>query len=157
MHSKHLIRAFGLLFFFFIGFLVVRAFMIPPSFGDYGHFRGDDVQSQRNKPVHHGGRESCKPCHEEVFNKVMAASHVKVQCENCHAPVTDHAIADEKIKDMPKDRTAVLCIRCHEYLAARPKTQPQVKILGHLKEMDEQFSPEVCVSCHNPHAPKEDL
>lgn len=152
-HSKHVIRAFLLLGMGFLGFLVVRAFMIPPSYGAYGHYRGDNVMEQRDHPVINGGRESCQKCHVEQYKTVMEHEHKKVNCENCHAPVALHARADKKVADMPKDRKATLCMRCHERLAARPKSHPQVDVMKHLKDVGEQWSPEVCVDCHDPHSP----
>ncbi|GAB4304818.1 MAG: cytochrome c [Myxococcota bacterium] len=157
MHSKHLLRAIALIFIALIGGLFLRGFLIPKSFGQYGFYRGDNVEQQRNLPIMHGERASCQPCHEAEFAKVMEAKHKNVQCENCHAPLANHISEGKKIAPMPKDRKATLCIRCHERLAARPKDHPQVEILKHVEEMGEKFSPEICLNCHSPHSPKEGL
>lgn len=153
VHSKHVIRAFLLLALALIGSLGARALLIPSSFGAHGHFRADNVKEQMDHPVAHGGRESCAKCHAEQHKLVMEHEHKVVNCENCHAPLAVHARGDKKIAAMPKDRKATLCVRCHERLAARPKTHPQVDVLEHLKEVGETFHPEVCVDCHNPHSP----
>ena len=157
MHNKHLLRAVLLLFLGLTGFFSLRGFLIPESFNQYGHYRADNLREQQNHQVVHGGRESCLPCHREECEKVQSAVHRKVQCENCHTPLVDHVKEGKKIAKMSQDRGATLCIRCHEKLVARPKDFPQVDILGHLASMDESFSREICVSCHMPHAPDEDL
>lgn len=153
MPAKHVVRALLLLILGFLGFLVFRQFMIPSSFGMFGHFRGANVKEQMAHPLVHGGAASCEPCHKEQFKTVHEGSHKTVQCENCHAPLARHAQGDKKVADMPKDQTSTLCLRCHEKLIARPKTQPQVDPVEHLETMGEEFHSTVCIECHVPHAP----
>jgi len=43
-----------------------------------------------------------------------------------------------------------LCLNCHEKLAARPKTQPQIEVASHSGK-------ELCTACHNPHSPMIDF
>lgn len=152
-HSKHVVRAFLLLFVGLLGFLVVRAELVPSSFGRYGHYRADNVMEQRDHPVMHGGRESCAKCHAEQYKTVMGSPHKVVNCEDCHAPLALHVKDGKRSAPMPRDRKATLCLRCHERLAARPKKHPQIDVLQHLKDVGEKFQPEVCVDCHSPHSP----
>jgi hypothetical protein len=161
MHAKHFLRAIGLLLFVVAAAVVARGFLVPTSYGEFGHYRGDNVQQQRDHAVIMGGRESCKDCHDEMFEEVMGNSHARVQCENCHGPVTEHARDDDKFADMPILREATLCLGCHEKLVARPDSFPQIDVHTHLQEMGDDpvsYAREVCLTCHkNPHAPTEDL
>ncbi len=157
MKAKHFYRALCILLVGLVSFFIVRALLIPKSFGEFGHYNAADLAVQRDRPVRHGGRASCAPCHKEEFEKVTKGVHKKVECENCHAPVVEHASNKKKTANMPTDKSATLCLRCHEQLAARPRKFPQIVLAAHLDEMEEEMSNEVCVQCHVPHAPKEDL
>ena len=42
-HSKHIIRAVLLLIAIGVAFFVVQHFLVPSSFGDYGHYRSDSI------------------------------------------------------------------------------------------------------------------
>jgi len=124
-HSKHLWRVVLILMVFFLGFVGFRHFMVPKSFGLAGPYRYDSIQDHMALPVVHGGRESCKKCHEEKYDMVMKGKHKAVSCEVCHEPVTVHAKDGAKIADMPKSPTWRLCELCHAKMAGRPKTHPR--------------------------------
>ena len=172
-HAKHIFRVGLILFLGLVGVGLGRSFFIPKSWGqgpNGGHYRADNLQEQRDKPVRHGGDESCKECHEDEYAAKAADSHAKVRCEVCHAPVVTHALLrdpdapppedpkadreERKTKDMVTDRTNSLCLRCHGKLLARPKTMPQVEGKKHVEENDGVWKKEACIECHEaPHEP----
>ncbi|MFC2076199.1 cytochrome C [candidate division KSB1 bacterium] len=156
-HDKHVFRLVFLLVLAFGGVLTARNLLVPASFGQYGHYRGDNIAEQMAKPVSHGGPESCRSCHAEEYGIHSAGSHKTVPCEDCHAPLITHANADEKTGEMAVDRSWALCARCHRLLAARPKNFPQVQVEAHLEEMGADLEREVCIACHQSHAPIEGL
>ncbi|MFQ5655158.1 MAG: cytochrome C [Planctomycetota bacterium] len=160
--SKHLARAILLLGLVLAGFFTLRAFVVPETFGEAGHFRYANLAEQRAKPVKHGGRAACRPCHETILDENQAGSHKTVHCEGCHAPVVTHADFEQrdgpskgKIADMPRHRSWRLCARCHQRLQARPETFPQVDIKSHLEELEMEYGENVCIECHDPHSPME--
>jgi hypothetical protein len=156
-HDKHVFRLVFLLVLVFGGFLIVRNLFVPASFGQYGHYRGDNVAEQMAKAVRHGGPESCRSCHGEEYGVHSAGAHKSVPCENCHGPLAFHADSSDKTADMPTDRSYDLCARCHRRLSARPASVSQVQVEAHLEEMGADFEREVCIACHQPHAPIEGL
>lgn len=156
-HSKHIWRAMILLFTLFASFLLLRHRMIPASWGLYGNFRADDVMSQMSKPVLHGGAAGCSPCHEDNAENLAKGKHAAVSCEACHGPLAAHASGGAKTGRMEVNRSAALCGRCHEALAARPKDFPQVDMREHAESMGGKPGEQACISCHSPHSPAEGL
>lgn len=155
-HSKHVFRAFLLIVFWGIAFLVVRAFLIPRSYGQYGHYRGDNVAEQMAKEPVHGSPQSCAPCHKKQSETVRDGRHAPVPCQDCHEPLAWHADpkTNKKIADMAVNRKAALCERCHQKLEARPASFPQVVPAEHLNQVGGEDGDEVCMQCHTPHDPK---
>lgn len=139
--------------------LVVRTLMLPDSWGKYGYYRGDAVDEEASRALVHGTNESCKTCHEEVFDIKHAGVHQRLSCESCHAPVTDHVADGEKIADMPvgkgENQTA-LCLTCHQQVIGRPETFPMIDVKTHLEEMEVSATHE-CNRCHTVHAPLESI
>jgi hypothetical protein len=156
-HDKHVFRLVFLLVLVVGGFLIVRNLFVPPSFGQYGHYRGDNLAEQRAMPIRHGGIESCRACHAGEWGEHSAGVHKSVPCEDCHAPLITHANSAEKTGEMAVDRSWNHCARCHRRLAARPADFPQVQVEAHLEEMGADLEREVCIACHQPHAPIEGL
>ena len=152
-HRKHLFRAAGLLLGALFIFFVVRALLVPGSFGQYGHFRGDNLAEQAAKPMIHGSPVSCADCHDELFQIKMAGKHAAVPCQDCHAPLAHH-IKDDGIEPMPIHKSYTLCIRCHLKIESRPKNFPQIDLHEHLAKANLTTDDEgVCFTCHKPHDP----
>ena len=152
-HSKHVARMALLVVFVLVVFHIVRTLFTPPSFGKYGHYRADNVTEQMSKQVIHGGSISCEPCHGEKQKDWAAQAHKSVQCEVCHGPIAWHISDGTKVADMPRSRSAAFCLRCHERLNGRPVGFPQIIPDEHLRKVGGEMGPEVCLSCHDPHAP----
>ena len=142
--AGHLFRFAGLFVLAFLIFLVVRHYIVPKSFGQYGHYRGDAIGEIAARPVKFAGHETCETCHSDVADKKKAGKHAHVNCEACHGALANHA-DDPSITPVLPD-TSVLCARCHTASAAKPKGFPQVDPAKHYPGM-------VCKTCHQPHNP----
>jgi hypothetical protein len=145
-HAGHLIRVALVFVVGFVIFFVVRSVVVPRSFGQYGHYRGDFIKELAARPVVFAGRDACTACHEDNVNVKKAGKHANVACEACHGPLARHA--DDPSALVPKKPdTAVLCVQCHEANSAKPKGFPQVVSKDHAGDV-------ACGSCHQPHNPK---
>jgi transcription elongation factor Elf1 len=144
--ANHLIRV-GLLFLGGIGaFLGFRGLVVPRSFGQYGHYRGDAIKEIANRTPTFAGREACAGCHQEIVDLKQTGKHANVGCEACHGPLARHV--DDATAVVPqKLDTAVLCVRCHEANSGKPKRFPQVNSKEHAGDV-------ACGTCHQPHRPK---
>jgi uncharacterized CHY-type Zn-finger protein len=143
--AGHLFRFAGLFVLAFVVFLVVRHFVVPKSFGQYGHYRGAAIGEIAARPVKFAGHEACESCHTDVVDVKKAGKHAHVNCEACHGPQAQHADDPTGVKP-PLPDTAVLCARCHTASAAKPKGFPQVVPEDHSTGLP-------CNTCHKPHNP----
>jgi hypothetical protein len=143
--AEHLLRLAGV----FIGgtflFLVLRSFFVPPSFGQYGHYRGNAIAEAAALPVVHAGHEACESCHVDVAELKPKGRHKSVNCEACHGAQARHA-GDPGSEVPQKPDAAVLCAQCHEESAAKPKWFKQVVTAEH-------FAGALCTTCHQAHDP----
>jgi hypothetical protein len=142
--SGHLIRLAAVLVVAVIGFLVLRAAVIPEGFGQYGHYRPGALDDNQKHPIRYAGQAECLVCHEDQAKQRSAGKHAKVSCEACHGPLARHA---EDPQNKPQLPQAALCASCHEKDAAKPKWFPQVVTAEHNTGM-------TCNSCHQAHQPK---
>ena len=127
------------------GLIVARRLLVPPTFGQYGHYRAaavDEVAAQ--EPVY-AGSQVCGDCHDDIYEAKRVSNHKGVACEACHGPARDHTEApDEYTPTAPRGRG--FCPLCHGYNPARPSGFPQI--------LPEFHNPgKACMSCHNPHDP----
>jgi len=142
--AGHLIRLAGLFAAGTLLFFVIRGFIVPRSFGEYGHYRGAAIAEIAAHPVKFAGHQTCETCHADVAQTKSGGKHAQVNCEACHGPQAKHA--DDPSIDPGKPDTAVLCVRCHAASAARPKDFPQVDAEQHAAGVP-------CQTCHQPHSP----
>lgn len=154
-HAKHLVRAVLLILVVSAGFEIFRQTMKPASFGIMGHFRADAIAEAQAQPVLLGDSTQCASCHDDVFQVVQAGKHGKIDCQLCHAPVQHHIENDEKIAEMPQNRSAFLCFKCHEKLDGRPPSIQQIDISQHMEEQEitDLRQEGVCLDCHAVHEP----
>jgi len=143
--AGHLFRFAGLFVLAFIVFLVVRGYVVPKSFGQYGHYRGDAMSDIAARPVKYAGHEACETCHSDKAEEKSKGKHAHVNCEACHGALAKHA-EDPAAVTPTKPDTAVLCARCHTATAAKPKGFPQVNPTDHSNGVP-------CETCHQPHSP----
>jgi len=127
--AGHLFRFAGLFVLAFLLFLVVRHFVVPKSFGQYGHYRAAAIGEIAAHPAKFAGHDTC---------------------EACHGAQGAHAFADDPSTNKPVlPDTTILCARCHTASAAKPKGFPQVVPADHSNGMP-------CDTCHQPHSPAMD-
>jgi Cytochrome c554 and c-prime len=126
-------------------FVVIRAAVIPRSFGQYGHYRGDAIREIAVRPIVFAGHQACEDCHTDVVDQKKLGKHVVVPCETCHGALANHA-EDPASFTPPKVDTTVVCARCHEANSAKPKMFPQVVTAEHSGGLP-------CDTCHQPHKP----
>jgi cytochrome c553 len=124
--------------------LIAKWYFTADSFYTFGHYRAASVAQIASDEPRLQGSGYCEGCHNERHAQWSAANHKTVVCEVCHGPGEGHP---EKGKlPIPED-TRKLCTLCHERMAERPRTQPQI-------DPGQHFPGQQCKACHNPHAPK---
>jgi hypothetical protein len=143
--AGHLFRLVGVFLAGLVLFLVVRALLVPKSFGKYGHYRGNAIAEIAARPIHYAGHQACEGCHTDIHDVKSMGMHKGVACESCHGPLAAHA-DDPASVTPPKLDTLSLCPRCHQENIAKPKTFPQVNAMEH-------SSGAACNTCHKPHSP----
>lgn len=144
-HYGHVARVAGLFAVALLGFLLVRALLVPSDFGRYGFYRGGALADIRARSVDFGGEASCVPCHAKVFDERKGTRHAGVHCEACHGPLAAHAHTPSVTATALDPRKP--CIQCHAKIAGRPRLVPQVVVADHSGDAE-------CAVCHQPHSPK---
>jgi hypothetical protein len=143
--AEHLLRVALVFLVAIIAFVLVRGILVPRSFGEFGHYRGNAITEIAAKPVVFAGHQACETCHSDVVGVKNQGKHAGVNCEACHGALAKHA-EDPSTVEPPKLDTAVLCVRCHEMNGARPKGFPQIVAKDHSAGLP-------CETCHQPHSP----
>jgi hypothetical protein len=126
-------------------YFTARYFLVPPSFGQYGHYCGAALEEIRTNEPFWAGRGACDVCHSEIAQKLAKAEHQGNSCEACHGPAEKHAEDPDGVK-LPK-MSPDKCLRCHEASPSRPKWLHQITLKDH-------YDGGVCTDCHDPHNPK---
>jgi hypothetical protein len=143
-------RLIPLFIIFITLFLVVRSLLIPDSFGQYGHYRGDALLENEAKEVVFADREDCVACHWDIQEILESDAHAHISCLTCHGPGQSH-VEDPQIGNITRESSREFCGRCHDIHAARPAgVVVQVDVATHNIEG-------VCIDCHNPHKVREGL
>jgi len=143
---EHLIRLAAVMAIAVVAFIVLRAAVVPRSFGEYGHYRGAAMAEIAARPVAFAGHDVCENCHSDIADQKKLGKHAVVACEACHGAQARHADDPGSITP-PKPDTAIICARCHEANSAKPKAFPQVVTADH-------SGGNACGICHQPHRPK---
>ena len=92
-------------------------FLTPPSFGQYGWYRGDALAEIASRPPVFAGKKACDECHSDILHKLAADAHKTLSCEACHGVSREHG---DNPDILPDKATGSHCIRCHEANPARP-------------------------------------
>jgi hypothetical protein len=143
---EHLIRLAAVMAIALVAFVILRAAVVPRSFGQYGHYRGSAIAEAADRPIAFAGHDTCEACHSDVLDQKRQGKHVVVACEACHGALAGHADDPGSVKPAKLD-TTVLCARCHEANSAKPKGFPQVATTDHAAGL-------ACDTCHQPHHPE---
>jgi uncharacterized CHY-type Zn-finger protein len=142
---EHLIRLAVVMAIALTAFMILRAAVVPRSFGQYGYYRGLALAEIASRPIAFAGHVNCETCHSDVVAVKNEGKHAGVNCEVCHGALAKHA-EDPGTVQPPKLDTAVLCVRCHEVNGARPRDFPQIVAKEHSTGLP-------CETCHQPHSP----
>jgi len=137
--------------------IYARGLFLPETMGQYGHYRGSDIQDQRDVTIRNKTNDSCFECHRPVRTIHKAGVHKDVSCEVCHGPYADHVKDGKVIGKLPVKRgddIKTLCLRCHnQIIQARPTNQIKVITMPlHLEEKKVQVTHN-CNQCHMVHDP----
>jgi hypothetical protein len=127
-------------------FLLLRHFLVPASFGQYGHYRGASLEENASKEINYAGQLACFDCHQDIEDMKSQDVHKGIHCETCHGPGQKHALSSEA-GDILKPSGREFCGRCHNKIAGKPNDViTQVDLSKHNPDKN-------CIECHNPHEP----
>ena len=131
----------------FIGLmLVLKYFLTPESWREYGPYRGNalkEIAAQNPKFVQ---METCIMCHDSIGALKDQGFHKNLECEICHGVGYEHA-DDPEAYPLEIMKDGHICLRCHSKNPARPADIiKQVDAAEHCENED-------CLTCHNPHQP----
>lgn len=143
LHIKRLLLVFAI---FIALFLVARHFLVPESFGKYGHYRANALDESAKLEIHYAGQQACFECHQDIEDLKAQDVHSSIHCETCHGPGQKHVVSSEA-SDIFKPSGRDFCGSCHKKNAARLKDAVfQVDLTEHNIGKN-------CTECHNPHQP----
>ncbi|MCP4707625.1 MAG: hypothetical protein GY869_03285, partial [Planctomycetes bacterium] len=133
----------------------------PESYGEIGPYRAENLGENIHLDFVLQDRQTCRRCHQEIFQTHQKDVHVTVQCERCHGTADKHIEFHQVDSNIPDNNQAVLdkvfahtkCPLCHLKLTARPSSFPQVDIEVHYAFHHVTEDNTLCTVCHNPHEP----
>lgn len=142
------IKRLALIFAIIIGlFLVARHFLVPKSFGEFGHYRGQSLIENQAKMPKYAGQKACADCHQDIVDLKSPNVHKSLSCETCHGPGLEHINSTDSIIPVRVPKNREFCEMCHTKNAARKKDNiVQINITEHNPGQK-------CIECHNPHNP----
>ena len=79
--AEHLVRLAVVFLAGLFAFMGIRAFLVPRSFGEYGHYRGDAIAEVAALPIAHAGHQTCEGCHTDILDEKSKGKHAAVACE----------------------------------------------------------------------------
>lgn len=155
-------------------FFLIRARLVPATYGDTGAYRAAALLDNANRPAIWPKDQTCLECHQNVAEERHGSLHEAVRCFHCHGVGTDHIeqarLATQKpgISHSPavawdgdfftkldlyvtKDRKT--CLSCHQDAVGVPSGFKKIQVKVHLEEMgaSDPDSPEACFECHKGH------
>lgn len=127
-------------------YLIARYILTPPSFREYGWYRGEALTELQERDRVFAGKKACDECHSDEVVKLSKHEHKTLACEGCHGPGQVHS-NDPKKDNIDKSSFAA-CLRCHDATPGRPKWHKQIVLKDH-------YTGSKCTECHVPHSPTE--
>ncbi len=156
-YNTHVIRLVILLVVVGVGGFIARAAFTPDTMGQYGPYRGSDIEDQKNRPMRNMTNDSCFQCHDLIRKAHKKGVHKDVSCEVCHGAYANHIKDGKYVGKLPVKRgddITPLCLRCHnKIIQARP--QESIKVVAmpqHLEEKKVRLDHN-CDQCHYVHDP----
>ena len=161
---KHIYQVFGVVGLIIAVAVILRQFAVPPSFGSLGFFRADALEEAKEKSPRHLSEMACQKCHAKQVKLHDKDAHTKVECEVCHGPADKHISFYEESPaqtkrpvpssaKMEKPTGKESCLTCHQKLAARPSSFPQIEWEEHYRFVGVKDKSAPCTTCHSPHEP----
>jgi hypothetical protein len=127
-------------------FILVRNYLVPDTFGQYGHYRGASLIDNAAPEIHYAGQQACLECHQDIEDLKKDDVHNGLHCETCHGPGQKHVLSGEAA-DILKPTGREFCGNCHGMNAAKQKSVVfQIDVNKHNVGKN-------CLECHNPHQP----
>jgi hypothetical protein len=129
-------------------FLVLRHFLVPDTFGQYGHYRGASLIDNAQPEIHYAGQKACFECHQDIEDLKAQDVHSEIHCETCHGPGQKHSEKGDTtgyIRPVGRE----FCGLCHARNAAKQK-DAIIQV-----DLKEHYIEKKCIECHNPHQPWE--
>lgn len=151
---KHIVRLLGLVAVIAIVAFSAKHFLIPDSFYQYGHYRGNAVAEIASKVPKLQGSASCESCHKAVYAEWTAGIHRKATrnnviqgvvyksgpgCEVCHTGPAGNHPSKEAMPLSIEDRVTTIT---HKHMD-HPANVPGRKLLLSPEDMRS-----VCLNCH---------
>lgn len=66
---KHLLRLAAVIAIGLVAFVILRAAVVPHSFGQYGHYRGAAIRETASGAVAFAGHDTCEAWHSDVADR----------------------------------------------------------------------------------------
>jgi hypothetical protein len=174
--AGHLFRFAGLFVIAFLVFWVIRGYVVPKSFGQYGHYRGAAIGDLAAHPAKFAGHEACETCHSDVADTHAKGAHAHVNCEACHGALYQRLSVPAQPKPNLYERFAALIVKpvppdppilLHAddpvsvipvkpdtaVLCVRCHAASAAKPRNFPQIVVADHYPAPCESCHNPHSP----
>jgi hypothetical protein len=159
----HIYTVFSLVILIIIAALIADRLLQPKTFDQHGHYRWDAVNELNTQTSINQSINTCKECHNDIYQLHEKDAHFTVPCVDCHGPSNLHVSFhkhDENSKNITR-KQAILkkdfnfegCLYCHRKLKARPTDFPQIDQKEHYKFMHVIDSSTKCIDCHSPHEP----
>ncbi len=129
-------------------FLLLRHYLVPETFGQYGFYRGASLTDIEKDEMHYAGQQVCFECHQDIEDLKLQDVHSEIHCETCHGPGLKHS-ENGDTTGLVRPTSREFCGLCHSKNAAKQKSAIfQVDLKEH--NVDRR-----CIECHNPHQPWE--
>ena len=127
-----------------VAYSVARYFLTPPSFGEYGWYRGAALAELATRDRVYAGKKACEECHADEYEKLTKHEHKSLSCESCHGPGEAHV---RTIPGRTDDRSCITAFACG---ATRPTPRGPK---WHKQIVSKNHYPGKCTECHVPHSP----
>jgi hypothetical protein len=107
----------------------------------------------------------CSECHNSINQKsasVLIAEHTDLildhgtnnYCLNCHHPENRDVYVNHNGSEIPADKPAELCRKCHGIIYRDWSVGAHGKIMGYWDDTQGEQDRLLCIQCHDPHKPK---
>jgi sulfide dehydrogenase cytochrome subunit len=157
---NHLYRLALLLIVAVAGFIWIKGWFVPAGWDHEKWFRTGALEELKQQPIMFSGNRTCtegchgktKKDHRAIGYTLAGGVHMNLGCESCHGPL--YQTGHDRLAAAQIPRDSGLCLRCHDAVAARPRTVGlfSESLMAH-QALDVKRNSN-CVQCHDPHAPR---